>query len=175
MLGSPLATHTMFGSDCHTADRDGVLVVERRRPRDAGVSGLPQTARRGRGVDHARVLLNDREVDRAGAGHGRTDVAPRHRGKRIGGSRRLGGNGGECERQQDSGLRHGHRLRQAKFLLCNNALGAWCMELEARGKGKMADTDKDLRANLLPGVTIVPAMVMAIEKAQAAGIRYNRQ
>jgi hypothetical protein len=28
---------------------------------------------------------------------------------------------------------------------------------------------------VLPGVTIVPAMVIAIEKAQEAGIRYNRQ
>ena len=27
----------------------------------------------------------------------------------------------------------------------------------------------------MPGVTIVPAMVIAIEKAQAAGIRYNKQ
>ncbi len=62
-----------------------------------------------------------------------------------------------------------------KFLLCANALGAWGLELEARGKGKAPDIDKDLRANLLPGVTIVPAMVIAIEKAQEAGIRYNRQ
>jgi intracellular sulfur oxidation DsrE/DsrF family protein len=62
-----------------------------------------------------------------------------------------------------------------KFILCANALGAWCLELEARGKGKAPDVEKDLRANLLPGVTIVPAMVVAIEKAQAAGIRYNRQ
>jgi hypothetical protein len=63
----------------------------------------------------------------------------------------------------------------AKFLLCANALGIWCLELEARGKGKASDIEKDLRANLLPGVTIVPAMVIAIEKAQEAGIRYNRQ
>jgi hypothetical protein len=62
-----------------------------------------------------------------------------------------------------------------KFLLCANALGGWCLELEARGKGKAADIEKDLRANVLPGVTIVPAMVIAIEKAQEAGIRYNRQ
>jgi intracellular sulfur oxidation DsrE/DsrF family protein len=62
-----------------------------------------------------------------------------------------------------------------KFLLCANALGAWELELEARGKGKAADIDKELRANLLPGVTIVPAMVIAIEKAQEAGIAYNRQ
>ena len=63
----------------------------------------------------------------------------------------------------------------AKFLLCANALGIWCLELEARGKGKAADIEKELRASLLPGVTIVPAMVIAIEKAQEAGIRYNRQ
>jgi intracellular sulfur oxidation DsrE/DsrF family protein len=63
----------------------------------------------------------------------------------------------------------------AKFILCANALGIWCLELEARGKGKAQDIERELRANLLPGVTIVPAMVIAIEKAQEAGIRYNRQ
>jgi hypothetical protein len=63
----------------------------------------------------------------------------------------------------------------AKFLLCANALGGWCLELEARGKGKASDIEQELRANLLPGVTIVPAMVIAIEKAQESGIRYNRQ
>jgi intracellular sulfur oxidation DsrE/DsrF family protein len=62
-----------------------------------------------------------------------------------------------------------------KFILCQNALGIWCLELEARGKGKAADIEKDLRANLLPGVSIVPAMVIAIDKAQEAGIKYNRQ
>ena len=62
-----------------------------------------------------------------------------------------------------------------KFLLCANALGLWCAELEARGKGKAPEIEKELRANMLPGVTIVPAMVIAIEKAQEAGIRYNRQ
>ena len=62
-----------------------------------------------------------------------------------------------------------------KFVLCANALGGWCLELEARGKGAAQEIEKDLRSNMLPGVTIVPAMVIAIEKAQASGIRYNRQ
>lgn len=62
-----------------------------------------------------------------------------------------------------------------KFLLCANALGLWCLELQARGKGKADEIQKELTANVLPGVTIVPAMVIAIEKAQAAGIKYNRQ
>ena len=62
-----------------------------------------------------------------------------------------------------------------KFLICANALGAWCGEFEARGKGTAADIQKELTANLLPGVSIVPAMVIAIEQAQNAGIAYNRQ
>jgi len=62
-----------------------------------------------------------------------------------------------------------------KFLMCANAFGAWCLELQARGKGKAETMQAELTANLLPGVTVVPAMVIAIEKAQAAGIRYNRQ
>jgi intracellular sulfur oxidation DsrE/DsrF family protein len=62
-----------------------------------------------------------------------------------------------------------------KFILCANALGIWCLELEARGKGKAGEIEKELRANVLPGVTIVPAMVIAIDKAQEAGIKYNRQ
>jgi intracellular sulfur oxidation DsrE/DsrF family protein len=63
----------------------------------------------------------------------------------------------------------------AKFVLCANALGIWCLELEARGKGKASEIEKELRANVLPGVTIVPAMVIAIDRAQEAGIKYNRQ
>ena len=61
------------------------------------------------------------------------------------------------------------------FLICANALGAWTAELEARSKGKAEEIGSELRANLLPGVIIVPAMVIAIEQAQTAGIAYNRQ
>ena len=31
-----------------------------------------------------------------------------------------------------------------KFLLCGNALGAWCLELQARGKGKADAIQKEL-------------------------------
>lgn len=62
-----------------------------------------------------------------------------------------------------------------KFLICNNALGLWTLELAARGKGPADAIGADLRANVLPGVTIVPAMVRAIEQAHAAGFSYNRQ
>jgi hypothetical protein len=62
------------------------------------------------------------------------------------------------------------------FLLCNNSLLAWVGFLSGSGStGNPADIERDLRANLLPGVITVPAMVIAIEKAQAAGIAYNRQ
>ncbi len=63
----------------------------------------------------------------------------------------------------------------AKFLLCANALHGWSLELEAREKGKATDIEKALLANVLPGVAVIPAMVIAIEKAQESGIRYNRQ
>ena len=62
-----------------------------------------------------------------------------------------------------------------KFIMCNNALNAWSFELASRGKGDQEDINAELRNHLLPGVTVVPAMVIAIERAQAAGIRYNKQ
>ena len=62
------------------------------------------------------------------------------------------------------------------FLMCNNAFQAWMSFLSGNGtKGNAAEIDRDIRANLLPGVVPVPAMVIAIEKAQGKGIAYNRQ
>ena len=69
-----------------------------------------------------------------------------------------------------SAAEDGHQVHHVR-----KCTGIWCLELEARGKGKASDIDKELRANLLPGLTIVPAMVIAIDKAQEAGIKYNRQ
>jgi hypothetical protein len=62
------------------------------------------------------------------------------------------------------------------FLMCNNAFQAWMGFLSGNGtKGNAAMIERDIRANLLPGVVTVPAMVIAIEKAQGKGIAYNRQ
>ena len=61
------------------------------------------------------------------------------------------------------------------FLLCNNALGILVSQLAEGTKGDAAAIDKELRANVLPGVVTVPAMVIAIQKAQSRGIAYNRQ
>lgn len=62
----------------------------------------------------------------------------------------------------------------ALFLVCNNALMLWVSQLAAGG-GSAATIENDLRTNTLPGVVIVPAMVIAIEKAQSKGIAYNKQ
>jgi hypothetical protein len=34
---------------------------------------------------------------------------------------------------------------------------------------------EDLKANILPGVELVPAMVIAVEQAARAGLSYHRQ
>lgn len=61
------------------------------------------------------------------------------------------------------------------FLLCKNALQGWSMMLAHQGKGTAEEIAANLQANVLPGVIPVPAMVIAIEKAQGAGISYNKQ
>ena len=62
------------------------------------------------------------------------------------------------------------------FLMCNNAFQMLVSFLSGSGsKGNPSEIERDLRANLLPGVITVPAMVIAIEKAQGSGIAYNRQ
>jgi hypothetical protein len=64
----------------------------------------------------------------------------------------------------------------ALFLMCNNAFMMWMGFLSGSGsKGNPAEIERDIRANLLPGVVTVPAMVIAIEKVQGKGIAYNRQ
>ena len=65
--------------------------------------------------------------------------------------------------------------RGATFIICNNALGIFS-GLVAKARGLDAKVVyEDMKANILPGVTLVPAMVIAIEQAQAAGLTYHRQ
>ena len=61
------------------------------------------------------------------------------------------------------------------FLMCNNALMAFSMDLSAKGFGETDAIYADLKGNILPGIQLIPAMVIAIEKAQGAGIAYNKQ
>jgi len=65
--------------------------------------------------------------------------------------------------------------RGASFILCNNALGIFT-GLLAKSRGLNADSVyADLKANILPGVELIPGMVVAIEQAHAAGLSYHRQ
>jgi intracellular sulfur oxidation DsrE/DsrF family protein len=65
--------------------------------------------------------------------------------------------------------------RGATFILCNNALTIFS-GLLAKARGLDANAVyQDLKANILPGVTLVPGMVVAIEQAQRAGLTYHRQ
>lgn len=64
----------------------------------------------------------------------------------------------------------------AVFLMCNNAFQMWMGFLSGNGtRGNPSEIERDIRANLVPGVVTVPAMVIAIEKAQGNGIAYNKQ
>ena len=61
------------------------------------------------------------------------------------------------------------------FLLCNNAVTALSMDLSMQGHGEVDAIVADLKNHVHDGIHLVPAMVIAIEKAQAAGISYNKQ
>ncbi len=65
--------------------------------------------------------------------------------------------------------------RGVTFLLCNNALNFFIGEVAKARNLDRAAVDTDFRANFLPGVVLVPAMVIAIEKAQGRGFAYNKQ
>ena len=59
--------------------------------------------------------------------------------------------------------------RGAVFILCNNAFNVWMGLL---GGDKSADLRKEFEANMLPGVYLVPAMVVAVNQAQMHGCTY---
>lgn len=65
--------------------------------------------------------------------------------------------------------------RGATFIVCNNALTIFSgMLAQARGLDAKVVYD-DLRANILPGVELIPGMVVAIDQAHRAGLSYHRQ
>ena len=65
--------------------------------------------------------------------------------------------------------------RGATMILCNNALGIFS-GLLAKKRGLDATVVyEDLKANILPGVELIPGMVVAVEQAQRAGLAYHRQ
>jgi intracellular sulfur oxidation DsrE/DsrF family protein len=59
-------------------------------------------------------------------------------------------------------------------ILCNNALGIFA-GLVAKSQGLEQNVVyEDMKANILPGVELVPAMVIAIGQAQTKGLTYLR-
>jgi hypothetical protein len=65
--------------------------------------------------------------------------------------------------------------RGATLILCNNALTIFS-GLLAQKRGLDAKVVyEDLKADILPGVDLVPGMVVAVEQAQRAGLSYHRQ
>jgi len=62
--------------------------------------------------------------------------------------------------------------RGAIFILCNNAYNVWMGLLGGGDAAKTAALRKEFDANLLPGVYLVPAMVVAVNQAQKAGCTY---
>jgi len=62
----------------------------------------------------------------------------------------------------------------ARIILCNNAFGFWTMLLGKATNQEPAAVRAEMLGNLAPGVTIVPAMVQAVEQAQRAGLTYMK-
>ncbi|HEY8312250.1 MAG TPA: hypothetical protein VIG47_16910 [Gemmatimonadaceae bacterium] len=66
------------------------------------------------------------------------------------------------------------QARGAIFLLCNNAFHGWMGMLAAQSGSQPDALAKEFLANMLPGVQLVPAMVIAIGQAQKHGCSYMR-
>jgi len=61
------------------------------------------------------------------------------------------------------------RRRGVIFALCNNALKRWSARLDKSGMGAAADVHADLVANALPGVVIVPDVLVTMTRAHERG------
>ena len=64
--------------------------------------------------------------------------------------------------------------RGVVFALCNNALTRWAARLAKSGTGEAADVHADLVAHALPGVVIVPDVLVTMTKAHERGFAYVR-
>lgn len=65
------------------------------------------------------------------------------------------------------------QARDAVVIVCNNTLRRVSRDLADADSGRLVDqVYADLRAGILPGVTVVPAMVAALEMAQSRGCSY---
>jgi intracellular sulfur oxidation DsrE/DsrF family protein len=60
------------------------------------------------------------------------------------------------------------------FIMCNNALNFWAMNVSKATNQPMEAVRAEFLAHVVPGVVVVPAMVMAVNQAQARGCSYMR-
>ena len=58
------------------------------------------------------------------------------------------------------------------FIMCNNALNFWAMNVSKATNQTHEAVRAEFLAHVAPGVVIVPAMVMAVDQAQARGCSY---
>jgi len=65
--------------------------------------------------------------------------------------------------------------RGATMILCNNALTIFSGLLAEKRGLDAKEVYEDLKSNILPGVELIPGMVVAVEQAQRAGLSYHRQ
>ena len=62
--------------------------------------------------------------------------------------------------------------RGTTYIVCNNAMNFWAGSIARQSGQTPADVRKELDAHLVPGVVVVPAMVIAFNRAQEAGLTY---
>lgn len=62
--------------------------------------------------------------------------------------------------------------RGVVVVLCNNSFGKWVRDISAAGHGTADEVRARMLGWLIPGITIVPAAVLAVNRAQEAGCTY---
>ena len=67
------------------------------------------------------------------------------------------------------------RDRGATLIACNNALQIFAGMLAAKRGLDATVVFEDLKASIIPGIHLVPGMVVAVEQAARAGLSYHRQ
>lgn len=65
--------------------------------------------------------------------------------------------------------------RGAIFLVCNGALINHGRRMAQANGGDAGEVYEELKANVLPGVEVVPSMIVAVEQAHQAGVAYQRK
>lgn len=62
--------------------------------------------------------------------------------------------------------------RGVVVVLCNNSFNKWVRDISAAGHGSVDEVRAKMLGWLIPGITLVPAAVLAVNRAQEAGCTY---